>query len=143
MKKIILTCIITLALPQLTQAAWLLWKHSLSISRVEGAPRSIGPQGTVDKWELLNAVEARTECLAGLRDEFKKSHEGLLASYPNTRISQSPLGNGVTASLSTGAQTNLGASEKTVQLFFEYAFWCLPSGVDPRMTSITREKENK
>ena len=139
MKSVVFTFIITLVLPNLSQAAWLLWKHSLTISRVEGVPRSIGSQGTVDKWELLNAVEARTECLAALRDEFKKSHEGLLASYPNTRISQSPVGNGVTASLSTGAETNRGTSGKPVQLYFEYVFWCLPSGVDPKMTSVTKE----
>jgi hypothetical protein len=140
MKSVVFTFIIMLALANSTQAAWLLWKHSVTISRVEGVPRDIGPQGTVDKWELLNAVEGRKECLAALRDEFKKSHEGLLAAYPNTRISQSPVANGVTASLSTGAETSRGTSGKPVQLYFEYVFWCLPSDVNPRMTSMTTDK---
>ena len=69
MKSVVFTFIIMLALANSTQAAWLLWKHSVTISRVEGVPRDIGPQGTVDKWELLNAVEGRKECLAALRDE--------------------------------------------------------------------------
>jgi hypothetical protein len=141
MKKILFVFIAVLVMPRSTVAAWLLWKHSLTITRVEGIPRSIGPQGTVNKWELLNAVEARTECLATLRDEFKKSHEGLIATYPNTRISQSPIGNGVRASLSTGTQATRGASEKPVELFLEYTFWCLPTGVDPRMTTFTTEKK--
>jgi hypothetical protein len=43
----------------------------VTISRVEGVPRDIDPQGTVDKWELLNAVEKRKEYLAALREEIK------------------------------------------------------------------------
>lgn len=130
-----------LVLPKSTEAAWLLWRHSLTITRVEGIPHSIGPQGTVEKWELINAVEARKECLASRRDEFKKNHEELAATYPHTRISQSPVGGGVKASLSTGAQAERGASEKPVELFLEYTFWCLPTGVDPWMTSLTTEKK--
>lgn len=141
MKTMVVAFIVTVVLPNSTQAAWLLWKHSVTISRVEGVPRDLGSQGTVNKWELLNAVEVRKECLAALREEFKKSLEGLAAAYPNTRITQSPVTNGISASLSTGTETIRGTSGKPVQLYFEYVFWCLPSEVNPSMTSITTEKK--
>ena len=141
MKTVICAFLIALTLPGSSQAAWLLWKHSVVTRNLDGAPRSIAPQGTVDKWELLNALEERRECLSALRAEYKKSYDGLVAAYPNEPLSQSPLGDGVSASMSTGAQTSFGPSAKPMQLFYEYAFWCLPPGVDPRTTTITIEKK--
>jgi hypothetical protein len=123
------------------QAAWLLWKHSWVTRRVEGKPRGLAPEGNVDKWDLLNAVELRQECVAALRVEHKKSYDSLTAVYPNEPVSQSIIADGISASLSTGAELGGGPSARTTQLYYEYTFWCLPAGVDPRITRATPEKK--
>lgn len=141
MNKAIGVLVVALLLPDTTQAAWLLWKHSLISRRLEGVPRSMGNQGDTEKWELLNALDARSECLASLREEFKKNYDGLATAYPKDRVSQSPPGSGISASLSIASQTNPAPPEKPTQLSFDYSFWCLPTGVDPRTTTMTTEKK--
>jgi len=74
--------------------AWLLWKHSFVTRRVEGTPRELTPEGNVDKWELLNAVDLRKECVSALKIEHKKSYDSLLATYPNEPVSQSMVADG-------------------------------------------------
>lgn len=141
MKRIVLTCLSILLLTDSSYGAWLLWKHSFVTRRVEGAPRGISPEGDVDKWELLNAVDVRKECIAALRGEHKKSFDSLVATYPGEPVSQSSLADGISASISTGAETKGGRSPKTTQLYYEYTFWCLPAGVDPKWTRPGSEKK--
>lgn len=112
--------------------AWLLWKHNFVTRRVEGAPRGISPEGNVDRWELLNAIDTRKECIAALRGEHKKTYDSLVAAYPSELVSQSTMADGISGSVSAGAEKNSGSSLKTTQLYYEYTFWCLPAGVDPK-----------
>ena len=107
--------------------------------RVEGTPRGLSPEGNVDKWELLNAVDSRKECLTALRGEHKKTYDGLVATYPNEPVSQSTLADGISSSISTGAEKSSGS--KSTQLYYEYTFWCLPAGVDPKSIKPIPEKK--
>lgn len=115
-------------------AAWLLWKHSFVTRRVEGAPRGLNPEGNVDKWELLNALDLRKECLGALRSELKKTYDGLASTYPGEPVSQSVLADGVSATVAAGAEKREGGGAKTAQLYYQFTLWCLPVGVDPRST---------
>ena len=141
MKNITLPLLMVLLLVDTADAAWLLWKHNFVTRRVEGAPRGLSPEGDVNKWELLNAVDNRKECLAALRVEHKKAYDGLVSIYPNEPVSQSTLADGISASVSTGAEKGGGPSAKTTQLYYEYTFWCLPAGVDPKTTRPVNEKK--
>lgn len=114
-------------------AAWLLWKHTFVTRRTEGTPRGLNPEGNVDKWDLLNAVDERKDCIASLKAEQKKVSEGLASIYPGEPISQSTLADGISASISAGAEKKSGGA-KTTQLYYEYTLWCLPATVDPRAT---------
>ena len=137
MKKISLAGILillTLSLAEAAQAAWLLWKHSWVTCRVEGKPRGLSAEGDVDKWELLNAVDLRNECVATLRVEHRKTLDSLIAVYPKEPVEQSIVADGISASVSTGAEKSGGASARATQLYYEYTFWCLPAGVDPKIT---------
>jgi hypothetical protein len=116
-------------------AAWLLWKHSQVSRRTQGMPRGLGAEGNVDKWELLNAVDERKECLAVLRVEHKKIYDGLAAAYPGELLSQSVFADGVSATVSVGAEVPGKGSAKTTEFYYQYTLWCLPVGVDPQMTS--------
>jgi len=122
-------------------AAWLLWKHSKVSRRTEGTSRGLGVEGNVDKWELLNAVDARKECLAGLRVEQKKIYDGLAAAYPGELLSQSIVADGVSATVSAGAEVPGKGSAKTTEFYYQYTLWCLPAGVDPQMTRPGGEKK--
>jgi len=104
MKNITLPLLMVLLLVDTADAAWLLWKHNFVTRRVEGAPRGLSPEGDVNKWELLNAVDNRKECLAALRVEHKKAYDVLVSVYPNEPVSQSTLADGISASVSTGAE---------------------------------------
>ena len=120
--------------------AWLLWRHSFVTRRVEGAPRGLTPEGNVDKWELLNAVDLRKECIAALRVEHKKSYDSLQASYPNEQVSQSIVADGIGGSVSTDAEKG-GSAVKVTQFYYEYTFWCLPAGVDPKLIKAVPERK--
>jgi len=144
MKKIFLAAILillTLFLAESAQAAWLLWKHSWVTRRVEGKPRGLSPEGNVDKWELLNAVDLRNECVAMLKVEHRKTLNSLAAVYPNEPVEQSIVADGISASVSTGAEKSGGGSARTTQLYYEYPFWCLPAGVDPKITRSVPERK--
>ncbi|HXF75867.1 MAG TPA: hypothetical protein VNN13_07215 [Methylomirabilota bacterium] len=135
-----LIVVIVISFGDVAQAAWLLWKHSLVTRRVEGAPRGLTPDGNVDKWELLNAVDLRKECISALRAEHKKSYESLQAAYPGEPISQTFLADGISGSVAAGTEKG---GPKATQLYYEYTFWCLPAGVDPRSTRPASGKETK
>lgn len=142
MKRMIAVMALLLLFAENAQAAWLLWRHSLVTRRVEGTPRGLTPEGNVDKWELLNAVDLRKECLTALRAEHKKSIDSLTAVYPTEPVSQSIIADGVGASVSTGAEKSGGApSARTMQLYYEYTFWCLPAGVDPKLIRAVPERK--
>ena len=144
MKKIFLAGILTLltlSLAESAQAAWLLWKHSWVTRRVEGKPRGLSPEGNVDKWELLNAVDLRSECIAMLKVEQRKTLESLTAAYPNEPVERSMVADGISATVSTGAEKSGGGSTRTTQLYYEYTFWCLPAGVDPKITRSVVERK--
>ena len=140
MKKLVLAITWVLTLADSGHAAWLLWKHSSVTRRVEGKPRGLTPEGNVDRWELLNAVDLRHECVAALKVEHKKLYDSLTAVYPNEPVSQSIVADGIGASLSAGAEMS-GAGAKTTQLYYEYTFWCLPAGVDPKITRSVPERK--
>jgi hypothetical protein len=55
-------------------------------------------------------------------------------TYPGEPIAQSTLADGVSATISAGAETKEGGTQKSTQLYYEYTLWCLPAGVDPRST---------
>jgi hypothetical protein len=139
MKRVIAAFVLLLVFADAAPAAWLLWKHSWVTRRTEGKPRGLAPEGNVDKWELLNALDLRQECVVALQVEHKKSYDSLAAAYPNEPVSQSIVADGISSSLSTGAEIGGGASARSTQLFYEYTFWCLPAGVDPRITRLTAE----
>ena len=142
MKRTIVALVMLLLVAEGAQAAWLLWKHSLVTRRVEGTPRGLLPEGNVDKWELLNAVDLRKECVTALRAEHKKSIDNLTAVYPNEPVSQSIIADGVSASVSAGAEKSGGGpSARTTQLYYEYTFWCLPAGVDPKLIKPVPERK--
>ena len=86
-------------------------------------------------------MDNRKECLAALRVEHKKAYDVLVSIYPNEPVSQSTLADGISASVSTGAEKGGGPSAKTTQLYYEYTFWCLPAGVDPKTTRPVNEKK--
>jgi len=132
MKKIIVLACVILAEAASADAAWLLWKHNFVTRRVEGAPRGLSPESNVDRWELLNALDLRKECVAALRTEHKKSADALNATYPGEPVSQSIVADGIGATISAGAEK--GGRGKMTQLYYEYTFWCLPEGVDPKWT---------
>jgi hypothetical protein len=141
MKKLALSSLVVLLLIDTADAAWLLWKHNFVTRRVEGAPRGLSPDGNVNRWDLLNAVESRKECLTALQGEHKKTYDGLVSTYPNEPVSQSTLADGISSSISIGAEKSSGASAKSTQLYYEYTFWCLPVGVDPRSIKPGSEKK--
>jgi hypothetical protein len=141
MKKLALVSLMVLLLVGTVDAAWLLWKHNFVTRRVEGAPRGLSPEGNVDRWELLNAVESRKECVTALQGEHKKTYDGLVSTYPNEPVSQSTLADGISLSISTGAEKSSGPSAKSTQLYYEYTFWCLPVGVDPKSIKTTPDKK--
>jgi hypothetical protein len=141
MKKLALVSLMVLLFVDTVDAAWLLWKHNFVTRRVEGAPRGLSPDGNVNKWELLNAVESRKECLTALQREHKKTYDGLVSTYPDEPVSQSTLADGISSSISTDAEKSSGPSAKSAQLYYEYTFWCLPAGVDPRSTKPIPEKK--
>lgn len=134
MRQSALMLLLLVAASDTADAAWLLWKHSFVTRRVEGAPRGLSPEGNVDKWELLNAVDLRRECLAALKVEQKKAYEGLVSTHPGEPVAQSVVADGVSATVSAGAEKRAGSAGKTAQLYYEFTFWCLPTGVDPRST---------
>ena len=142
MKRTITALAMLLLFADGAQAAWLLWKHSLVTRRVEGTPRGLLPEGNVDKWELLNAVDLRKECLAALRAEHKKNVDSLTAVYPNEPVAQSIIADGVSASVSVGAEKSGGGpAARTTQLYYEYTFWCLPPEVDPKLIKAVAERK--
>ena len=122
------------------ESAWLLWRHSLVTQRVEGMPRGISPGGDVDKWELLNAVDLRKECIAALKVEHRKSYDTLTSVYPKEPVSQSIVADGISGSVSAGAERSGSATSKSSQLYYVYTFWCLPAEVDPNLIRSTRER---
>lgn len=132
MKKFIFCACMVLVEAASADAAWLLWKHSFVTRRVEGAPRGLSPEGNVDRWELLNALDLRKECIAALRTEHKKGVDALVATYPGEPVAQSVVADGIGGTISAGAEK--GGRGKMTQLYYEYTFWCLPAGVDPKWT---------
>jgi hypothetical protein len=66
----------------------------------------------------------------------------LTAVYPNEPVSQSIIADGVSASASAGAEKSGGGpSARTTQLYYEYTFWCLPAGVDPKLIKAVPERK--
>ncbi|HKY08000.1 MAG TPA: hypothetical protein VJQ55_07155 [Candidatus Binatia bacterium] len=134
MKQIMVVLAVIVASADAVDAAWLLWKHTYVTRRTEGTPRGLNPDANVAKWDLLNAVDLRKECIASLKVEQKKLSDGLAKTYPGEPISESSLADGVSVTISAGAETKEGSAAKPTQLYYEYTLWCLPTGVDPRST---------
>jgi hypothetical protein len=134
MKRLTLLLALLLLSADAANAAWLLWKHTFVTRRTEGTPRGLSPEGDVNKWDLLNAVELRKECIAALKVEQKKVFDGLAATYPGEPISQSSLADGISSTISAGAEKKGGSTMKITQLYYEYTLWCLPEAVDPKLT---------
>ena len=141
MKAIGLVLILIAAGADTASAGWLLWKHSFVTRRMEGTPRGLNPEGSVDRWDLLHALDLRKECLAALKIEQQRIVDTLQATYPGEPVSQSTIGDGVSATISAGAEKKSGSSPKTTQLYYEYTLWCLPAAVDPMSTRPAAEKK--
>jgi len=75
--------------------------------------------------------------------EHKKTFDSLAATYPNELVSQSILADGISVSVSAGAEKSSGPAAKTTQLYYDYTFWCLPAAVDPKSPRPGSEKEKK
>lgn len=140
MKRAAMIILWTLFFADRAESAWLLWRHSLVTQRVEGMPRGISPGGDVDKWELLNAVDLRKECIAALKVEHRKSYDTLTSVYPKEPVSQSIVADGISGSVSAGAERSGSATSKSSQLYYVYTFWCLPAEVDPNIIRSTGER---
>ena len=140
MKRAAMIFLWTLFFADRAESAWLLWRHSLVTQRVEGMPRGISPGGDVDKWELLNAVDLRKECIAALKVEHRKSYDTLTSVYPKEPVSQSIVADGISGSVSAGAERSGSATSKSSQLYYVYTFWCLPAEVDPNIIRSTGER---
>jgi hypothetical protein len=140
MKRIIVVFASLLLSADTANAAWLLWKHTFVTRRTEGTPRGLSVEGDVSKWDLLNAVDVRKECLGALKTEQKKVFDALTMTYPEEPISQSILADGISATISAGAEKKDGSAARTTQLYYEYTLWCLPAGVDPRSTRPLPDK---
>jgi hypothetical protein len=140
MKQCAFVLVLLLGISDSADAAWLLWKHSHISRRVEGAPRGLSVEGDVDRWELMNAVDLRKECLGALKAEQKKIHDGLTSAYPGEPIAQTSVADGVSATISAGAEKKAGGASKAAQLSYEFTLWCLPAGVDPKWTRPQLEK---
>jgi hypothetical protein len=65
----------------------------------------------------------------------------VVSIYPNEPVSQSTLADGISSSISTGAEKSSGSSAKSMQLYYEYTFWCLPVGVDPKSIKTIPDKK--
>jgi hypothetical protein len=139
MMKFVYILVLGLVLAESSEAAWLLWRHTFMTRKLQTAPANALPQVTVDDWELLNALDARSECLSSLRDVFKRSYESLSTTYTGSKVNQSPLADGVSASLWTGADTIHKPTNEPMRIGVQYDFWCLPAGVDPKSTRVGRE----
>lgn len=78
--------------------------------------------------------ELRKEGVVALKVEQKRVFDGLATTYPGEPISQSTLADGISSTISAGAEKKGGSAMKTTQLYYEYTLWCLPAATDPRLT---------
>ena len=134
--KTVAIVIFGLLLAEPSDASWLLWQKTVTTRQLRSAPPSALPQVTINEWNLLNAVDTRSDCTAALREDFKRSYESLNLSYPGGKVNQSPVGEGIHATLWTGSDSVYKPMNEPIRIGVQYDFWCLPAGVDPRSTQI-------
>ena len=120
-------------------SGWLLW-HRTYTTR---APKDVKPSDYVryviqNDWAILNAVETRDQCRALLRDEFSKKRDWMAEQMVGSggAVNQSPLADGVNASLWFGRDIKFGQAGIDMRLGMQQDFWCLPAAVDPRNVRI-------
>jgi len=120
-------------------SGWLLWHHTYTTR----APKDVKPADYVryviqNDWVILNAVETRDQCRALLREEFSKKREWMVKQMvgPEGTVNQSPLADGVNASLWFGRDIKFGQAGTDMRLGMQQDFWCLPAAVDPRNVGI-------
>jgi hypothetical protein len=120
-------------------SGWLLW-HRTYTTR---APKDVKPSDYVryviqNDWVILNAVETRDQCRALLRDEFSKKRDWMAEQMvgPGGTVNQSPLADGINASLWFGRDIKFGQAGTDMRLGMQQDFWCLPAAVDPRNVRI-------
>jgi hypothetical protein len=82
-------------------------------------------------------VESRDQCRALLRDEFSKKRDWMAEQVgPGGTVNQSPLADGINASLWFGRDIKFGQAGTDMRLGMQQDFWCLPAAVDPRNVRI-------
>ena len=120
-------------------SAWLLWHHTYTTR----APKDVKPSDYVryviqNDWVILNAVETRDQCRTLLRDEFSKIRDWMAEQMvgPGGTVNQSPLADGINASLWFGRDIKFGQAGIDMRLGMQQDFWCLPAAVDPRNVRI-------
>jgi len=124
---------------------WLLWHYTYTTR----APKDVKPTEYVryviqNDWVILNAVDTREQCRVLLREEFSKKRDWM-AEYmvgprspggPGGTVNQSPLDDGVKASLWLGRDIKVGPTGTDMRLLMTQDFWCLPAAVDPSRVRI-------
>jgi len=120
-------------------SGWLLWHYTYTIR----APKDVKPVDyerylIQNDWVILNAVETRDQCRALLRDEFSQKRDWMAQQMvgPGGTVNQSPLGDGINASLWFGRDIKFGQASIDMRLVMTQRFWCLPASVDPRNVRI-------
>ncbi len=120
-------------------SGWLLWHHTYTTR----APKDVKPSDYArfviqNDWVILNAVETRDQCRALLRDEFAKKREWMAQQMVGSggTVNQSPLADGINASLWFGRDIKFGQAAIDMHLGMQQDFWCLPAAVDPRSVRI-------
>jgi hypothetical protein len=120
-------------------AAWLLWHHTYTTRAPKDVkPADYGRWVIQNDWVILNAVETRDQCRSLLREEFSKKRDWMIERMidPGGTVNQSPLADGVNASLWSGRDIKFGQTGTEMRLGMQQDFWCLPGGVDPRTVRI-------
>jgi hypothetical protein len=117
--------------------AWVLWRYTYTTRAPKEVKATDYERYVIQNdWVILNAFETRAQCLSLLREEFSRKRESMIADDPAGKVNQSPLGDGVTASLWSGRNIKFGQAGTEMHLAQEHHLWCLPAGVDPRTTRI-------
>ena len=124
------------------EAQWLLWHHTHATRSPKDADNPSDERWVLENsWEIVNATEARSQCLSLLREEFNQRLDSMIKNYPGGPVNQLRVADGVSASLWFARDIKLPQTGADVRLVMQKDFWCLPAGVDPRTTRIDRREE--
>lgn len=127
-----------------TGSGWLLWHHTYTTRTPKGVKLADYAKYVIrNDWVILNAVDTRDQCRSLLREEFSKKRDWMATQMTGSEgtVNQSPLADGISASLWFGRDIKFGPTGIDMRLGMEQDFWCLPAAVDPRNVRIDRLEE--